>query len=98
MYHRSDSDYNTGHLWFSLLFEVADKSFKVADRAIHKGGAICDRGRVTEERRIQRSGQRRDETRHRMFKQGAGHLDRDWSRGSDGSPLLEGGLGGHPKN
>ncbi len=38
---------------FSLLFEVADKSFKVADRAIRhtrwRGGRFVTRGSVTEE-------------------------------------------------
>ena len=47
---------------FSLLFEVADKSLKVADRAITtlavSGGAVCNRGSVIGELRVQRSGQR----------------------------------------
>ncbi len=84
---------------FSLLFEVADKSLKVADSAIHHtcvGGGCHLRGSVTEEWRIQRSGQR-GFPRHRMSKRNAEHLGREGSGGRRGTALLEGGLGVSPK-
>ena len=85
---------------FSLLFEVADKSLKVADSAIHdtcgaEGGAGATGGV------LQNSGGSIGQGLRAKggctSKRNAEHLGRERPGGTGGTTLVEGGLGGLPQ-